>query len=91
MTSCRHVKAAPGQAGPLPPLLEGKLVKTKIKYTTAPTSKWVRWQLQYEDGSGIHLFVCSENGAESNRKKAKKAAEHAKRLTDAALSKKAGA
>lgn len=62
-------------------------MKTKIKYIKVP-SGWVRWQLQYEDGSSIHLFVCSENGAESNKAKAKKAAEHAKRLTDYALAKK---
>jgi hypothetical protein len=64
-------------------------VKTKIKYT-AIASGWVRWQLQYEDGSSVHIFACSENGAESNKKKAKKAAEHAKRLTDDALAKQAG-
>ncbi len=56
-------------------------------YTPIPSSGQVRWELQYEDGSFIHLFACSENGTESNKAKAKKAAEHAKRLTDAALAK----
>lgn len=63
-------------------------MKTKIKYTTIRHSGWVHWALEYEDGSNIHLFVCSENGTESNKAKAKKAAEHAKRLTDAALAKR---
>jgi hypothetical protein len=63
-------------------------MKTKITYETIRHSGWVRWQLQYEDGSSIHIFVCSENGGASNKAKAKKAAEHAKRLTDAALANK---
>jgi len=60
-------------------------MKTVIKYETIPHSGYVLWQLKYEDGSNINIFVCSENGATSNKAKAKKAAEHAKRLTDAAL------
>jgi len=62
-------------------------MKTKIVYETLSNGR-VRWQLQYEDGTNVHVFVCSENGAENNKRKAKKAAEHAKRLTDAALEKK---
>lgn len=63
-------------------------MRTVINYETVSHSGWVLWQLRYEDGSPIHIFVCSENGATSNKAKAKKAAEHAKRLTDAALAKK---
>lgn len=63
-------------------------MKTVIEYETVLHSGWVHWRLRYEDGSPIHIFVCSENGATSSKAKAKKAAEHAKRLTDAALAKK---
>lgn len=62
-------------------------MKVVIKYETRSTGV-VHWQLKYEDGSGIHLFVCSENGTENNKRKAKKAAEHAQRLTQAAVDRK---
>lgn len=63
-------------------------LKTVINYETVRHSGLVRWNLKYEDGSGIHIFVAQENGSASNKVKAKKAAEHAKRLTDAALAKR---
>lgn len=63
-------------------------MRTVIKYETIRHSGYLHWTLQYEDGSNIHIFACSENGATSNKAKAKKAAEHAKRLTDAALAKR---
>ncbi|MBG0738739.1 hypothetical protein IV500_04810 [Paeniglutamicibacter antarcticus] len=44
---------------------------TEIKYTRVPTGM-VRWRLQYEDGTNIHLFVGSENWCENNMAKAKK-------------------
>lgn len=59
-------------------------MKTEIRYDPLPDGS-VHWNVVYEDGSRIHLFATSENGCQSNRAKAKKAAEHAKRLTDAAL------
>lgn len=62
-------------------------MKTVIKYQTRSTG-YVYWELKYEDGSGIHIFAAQENGTESNKRKAKKAAEHSKRLTDTAISKR---
>ncbi|WP_422759147.1 hypothetical protein [Paenarthrobacter sp. C1] len=63
-------------------------LQTVIEYETVRHSGYVLWSLKYEDGSNIHLFVAQENGSASNKSKAKKAAEHAKRLTDAALAKR---
>lgn len=61
--------------------------KTVITYKTLHTGS-VLWELKFEGGSDIHLFVAQENGTESNKAKAKKAAEHAKRLTDDALARR---
>lgn len=63
-------------------------METEIRYNTLPSGH-VQWNLVYEDGTRIHLFATSENGGENNKDKAKKAAEHAKRLTDNALARAA--
>lgn len=58
-----------------------------IKYETIAHSGRVLWSLEYDRPNGKRLFVTNENGAESNKRKAQKAAEHARRLTQAALDK----
>lgn len=61
--------------------------KTTISYKRLPAGS-VYWELNYTDGSSIHIFASSENGVEKNMRRAKKAAEHAQRLTEAALERK---
>jgi hypothetical protein len=59
----------------------------EIKYSRIKVSGWVHWELIYDAPNGKRLFVAQENGTENNKRLAKKAAEHAQRLTQAALEK----
>lgn len=43
------------------------------------------WTVFYEDGTRPQLFVAQENGWESNKRKAQKAADHSVRLTQQAV------